>query len=90
MSTHPGPHPLAGRTVTLWPLSGRYRIEDWCDRVFGTSWQELDRPASRQYATRISLGVGCAGGIPVDDEVVYGKIDGLGYLVHVTEIGSAS
>jgi hypothetical protein len=100
MSAHPEPHPLAGQTVTIrhdvkdareMVVGGAsYRVEDWWDRVSGTSWTEASgNPAAMQYAIR----TGCAvDPVPIDDEVLYGKIDGFGHLVHVTEIeyGGAS
>lgn len=61
-----------------------FRIEDWWDRLTGTSWMFSDgNPAAMIYAMR------SAGGLPLDDEVVYGKdiMSGLGHLVHVSEIG---
>lgn len=92
--THSQAHPLAGKTVTLndsvvedfmqhQVVSGaEYRIEDWWDRMTGGSWMNDDgNPAALQYGMR-SLG-----GLPMDDEVVYGKIGNLGHIVHVSELG---
>ena len=60
-------------------------IEDWAQNVDpqGRSWHECDgNIAACQYALRAGLAM-----IPHDNEVVYGKINGLGYLVHASEIG---
>jgi len=90
---HATPHPLAGQTVTITPAAALYsyqdtepiefRVEDWNDRTFGQSWMTYEgHPASLGYAMRSAVG-----GLPTDNEVVYGKCDrGLGHLVHVSEI----
>jgi len=83
MALHKVAHPLAGLNVMV--LSGRfrgqrYRIEDWWDRIAGTSWKFSDgNPACISYAMS-------GEGDPIDDEVVYGKIDGLGHLIHVRHL----
>lgn len=81
---HDQPHPWAGKEVTV-GVDGRevpYLVEDWWDRVSGSSWQiAVGNPAAIQYAIRGGLA-----GTPADDEVVYGKIANLGYIVHVSEI----
>lgn len=90
MSTsHTTPHPLAGQTVTIAAdLHGEqttdheFHIEDWNDRLFGRSWMDMQgHPASLAYAMRSAVA-----GLPLDNEVVYGKVQGLGHLVHVSEI----
>lgn len=90
---HSTPHPATGQTVTVNPVAPVYghsdttpfafRIEDWNDRVFGKSWQVMnDHPASLGYAMRSAMA-----GLPLDNEVVYGKDNhGIGHLVHVSEI----
>lgn len=84
------PHPMAGKTVTIRPdavdLGGQeYRIEDWWINVAGISWMVAEgNPAALKYAIRSA----CAG-LPTDDEVLYGKVGGLGHLVHVSEIEGA-
>lgn len=85
----------AGRTMSLaapLELNGRkyggtVRVEDWWDRVSGSSWAfSRGNPAALMYAVRIAF---C--GTPDDDEVVYGKDEfGLGHLLHVTELGTVS
>jgi hypothetical protein len=85
------PHPLAGKLVVVHPVApwdglvndAEYRVQDWWLSVRGESWMWAQgNPACRQYAMRA-----VAGGLPIDDDVVYGKIGGLGYLVHVSELG---
>ena len=85
------PHPLAGQTVTIRAdavdLGGqKYRVEDWWQNIHGASWMFAEgNPAAIRYAIRAAQG-----GLPTDDEVLYGKVDGLGYLVHVSEIEAES
>ena len=94
MSIHAEPHPLSGQSVVIRDgvtdrrdmvvAGAEYRVEDYWDRLTGKSWMYSDgNPAAMQYALR-------TGGqdIPLDDEVLYGKIGNLGHLVHVTEIKS--
>lgn len=93
MTIHNEAHPLAGRTVQLNnkasdPITNdvvpgtNYRVEDWCDRVIGESWMDAyGNWAAKGYKERAKLTE-----LPVDDEVVYGKIGHLWYLIHVTEL----
>jgi hypothetical protein len=90
---HDRPHPLAGRTVRLpdrmghgdvtGELAGRhFRIEDWWDHLSGASWRHAQgNPAALHYAARATMKR-----LPANDDVVYGKIGALGYLLHVTEV----
>jgi len=91
---HSEAHPLAGKTVHLKDLredpsgetlaSDVYQIEDWWDRLTGGSWMDaVDNPAALGYAVR-------AGSVrlPLDNEVVYGKVGAFGHLMHVSELGS--
>lgn len=85
--THNSPSPLARQTVTVHAdLPGihgtvhEYHVEDFWDRVSGGSWQSVNNFATVGYASR------AIGALPLDDEVLYGKINGLGYLVHVSEV----
>ena len=60
-----------------------YWIEDWWDKLTGKSWMDSDyNPAALKYALR-----GGMGELPIDDDVVYGKIGSYGHLVHVSELG---
>lgn len=83
-------HPLAGKTVRLTvkgddpsKLNGElFRLEYWWQNVGGKSWMDSDgNPACLNYALRAGLS-----GLPTDDEVVYGKVGCMGYLVHVSEL----
>jgi hypothetical protein len=61
----------------------QYEVEDWWDRLSGgTSWMFSNgNMACLHYALRSALA-----GLPPDDEVLYGHINNLGHLVHVTEV----
>jgi hypothetical protein len=59
-----------------------YRVEDWWDRVHGRRWiSSAGYPGTAIYAVRVVLRR-----LPIDDEVLYGEIDGVGHIVHVSEI----
>lgn len=59
-------------------------IEDYWDRVYGKSWMQSDgNPAAMDYAIRTGFS---DLKVPTDNEVLYGKIGGLGCLVHFIEI----
>lgn len=83
-------HPLAGRTVILNCKPGpdnlnrqRFIVEDWQINVMSQPWLFCTgNPAAIKYAIR-----GALSGLPLDNEVVYGKVGGLGHLVHVSELG---
>ncbi len=83
---HGDPSPMAGKIVKI--KSGEfkdelYRVEDWWDRVSGMSWMVADgNPACLNYAIR-----GATDKLPIDNEVLYGKIELLGHLIHESEIG---
>lgn len=77
---HTESHPLAGKTVKA--LGEEYRLEDWWDVLTGGSWMNADgNPAAMNYAVRSAVA-----GLPLDDEVVYGKVGAFGHLVHVSEL----
>ena len=60
------------------------QIEGKWKEISGKSWMNCNgNPACLIYAMRS----GFADDIPTDNEVYYGKINGLGYLVHVSELG---
>lgn len=84
--------PIAGKTVRIKPTVRSYsrfkladqpfEVEDWWENVAGKSWVHCaGNPACLIYAVRSGKG-----GIPMDDDVLYGKIDGLGYLIHISEL----
>ncbi len=81
--------PLAGKTVKIKAdvrhLGGaEYHVEDWWQNVSGRSWMDAQSPAAWAYAART------AATVPIDNEVLYGKVNGLGHLVHVSEIEDPS
>ena len=82
-------HKLAGQKVILnsvdQNMDGQeFTLEDWWMNVHGSSWMTADgNPACLQYAIRAGFQR-----FPMDDNVVYGKIGGLGYLVHESELPS--
>ena len=90
---HNTAHPLAGRTVQITdagignpslPAGEFIRIEDWYDRVNpGSRWSDRQTFAELNY----ELYNVEPNQLPRDDEVVYGKVDHLGYLVHVSQLG---
>lgn len=98
--SHSDSHPLAGKTVKIDTLTipgfgdfpegrevtdGIYWVEDWQDKLFGHDWWmgELQgNPACIQYGLRRKQE-----NLPDDQEVVYGKIANLGYILHVSELG---
>ena len=79
-------HPAAGQTVTI--SSGHfagssYWIEDWWENIAGKSWMDCDgNAACLEYAIRS----GVVEHNPLNDDVVYGKIEGLGKLMHVRHL----
>jgi hypothetical protein len=59
-----------------------FYVEDWWDRVAGGSWMMAQgNPAAIKYSIRARRR-----GLPIDDKVVYGEINGFGVLVHDSEI----
>jgi len=81
---------LAGKTVRIKndapEIGGKeYRVEDWWHVVSGGSWMHANgNPACLHYAMR------SGGHTPIDNKVLYGKIGGMGCLVHISEIESDS
>jgi len=91
---HANSHPKAGQTVRIktdvehfqYPDFGssEFRLEDWWDRVGQDSWRiscENGNIACIIYYKRVGY---C--NLPLDDDVVYGKVGAFGSLVHVSEI----
>lgn len=91
MSIHEDRSPLAGQTVRinfqggapgLNPGQHEFHVEDYWDRVSGGSWMYADGNfAAMGYGMRSGVV-----GLPLDNEVLYGKVGGLGYIVHVSEV----
>lgn len=75
----------AGRKVKVsaGSLAGNaFIIEDWWDRVYGTSWMKSNgNPAALDYAMRAGFE-----SLPIDDECYYGKIGGFGHIIHKTQL----
>lgn len=92
---HDTPHRWAGKEIRIKPAAPLldmnsdvidddvYVVEDWWDRVSGGSWTTSPTPAAFAYAMRTVVGR-----IPIDDEVVYGKVGAFGHLLHKTELHS--
>lgn len=84
---HSTPFDGAGKTYRLKSATpgldgAEYRCEDYWDRVSGGSWQLAQgNPAAVKYAIRSGII-----GLPLDDDVVYGKVGSFGELVHITEL----
>ena len=92
MRIHEKPFEFSGKTVKIKegvthpqvPNFGgqEFVIEDWWDRLQDKSWKDCDgNPAALLYAFRIA-----DNNLPIDDEVVYGKVGSFGHLVHVEEL----
>jgi hypothetical protein len=93
MKPHDIAHPFAGLTVRIKNgvkdalqnqvvPGAQYQVEDYWDRLTGESWMTVrGNPAAIHYAMRSVDNF-----LPIDDEVLYGKIGHLGHLVHVSEI----
>lgn len=88
---HSEPSELAGKTVKLkstvkhpqFELGGQdFRVEDWHDRLMGKSWMDCEgNPACYIYGMRIAPNK-----LPMDNEVLYGKVGHFGHLIHISEI----
>lgn len=84
---HQEQHPQSGETVTYRPAGfdqeHQYIIEDWWDRLAGMSWMfTIGNPACINYAAHAR-----EANLPIEsDDVVYGHVDGLGYLAHISEL----
>lgn len=83
------PSPYAGQTVTLRPdardIGGQSAaVVDWYERLHdGVSWRDRIgvEPKVEAYSMRAALS-----GLPDDDDVLFARVDGMGALIHVTEI----
>lgn len=63
-----------------------FEVEDWCENVLGCSWMNANgNPAALEYAMRIGF-FGQNNNVDISNDVVYGKINGLGHLFHVNEL----
>ena len=82
------PSPYAGQTVRLRADAaelGGYQAEvvDWYERTGDrVSWHDNPGdPRVQNYTIRRGLGQ-----LPDDDEVLFARVDGMGQLIHVTEV----
>lgn len=85
----------AGKTVTIRdgfvdPFNGEitagtpYEVEGYWDELTGNPWPRsagTGNYAALNYAQRLLLS-----NVPVDNDVLYGKIGAFGFLVHVSEV----
>lgn len=84
---HENASPLAGTTQTIKPnvkdIGGQtIQIEDWYDRVNNRSWMGDNRnTATLAYAWRAGHS-----GLPLNDEVLQGTIEGKEHIVNVSEL----
>ena len=86
-------HELAGKTVRLnlaaeapnLQTTATFRVEDWFENVVGMGWKsakDTGNWAAKNYGLRAKIG-----GLPQDNDVVYGKVGGLGHIIHISELG---
>lgn len=74
--------PYAGRTVKMKGKAESITIEDWWVNVYGLSWMFSEgNPAAILYAIRVAKEH-----LPTDNDVLYGKVRGMGVLVHLSEL----
>lgn len=95
---HTEPHPLTRKWVTIKPGVGNqpvihntmhdvtgapFEVEGWQDALFGKSWMDCEgNPAALVYAMRSAFAE-----LPTNDDVVYGHVNGLGMMLHSSELG---
>lgn len=88
------PSPYAGKTMRLRPDAaelGGHPIEvvDWYERTGPRlTWRqahEAGDPRAQNYAIRRALG-----DLPGDDDVLFSRVDGMGQIVHLSEIEGVS
>lgn len=92
------PSDLAGKTVKTKPLVGSglmagdmggrdFAVEDWFENVVGRPWMRADgNPTAIEYALRTCTNFNPYDIPTVSDDVLYGKIDGLGHAFHINEL----
>ena len=89
---HQEKHPMAGKVMRIkreaqhfqYPDFGgsEFYVEDWWDRLMNESWMNcMGNMACEAYATRSAIE-----DLPLDNEVVYGKVGMFGSIVHVSEL----
>lgn len=89
---HQAPHPQAGQLVpiTTGEFAGQQcRIEDWWDRIAGSSWfTSCGNSAAINYGLRAvtDFSTGKSKEVPpFDNEVIWGRIDGQWHIIHISE-----
>lgn len=64
------------------PAGTEYLVEGYWDEVTGKSWRvSSENPAALNYLARVSRQH-----LPIDNDVLYGKIGPYGFLVHISEV----
>lgn len=88
------PSPYAGQTVHLRPDAAEIGglpadVVDWYERTGqGLTWrQALEAGDFRAIGYNVRRGLG---GLPDDDEVLMARVDGMGRIIHLTEIVGAT
>lgn len=85
---HDDESPLGGENAVLRAGAlddgvGYFHIEDWWDRIQGTSWRDSTHQLAIEYTARING----LKDFPRDDNVLYGRFsDGQEALVNVAEV----
>ena len=78
---HTFSHPMRGQKVKL-KCGVYFQLGDWWDSFGYGPWIEnMHNPVCVNYGLMV-----VAANLPRDDEVVFGTIDGLGYMVHESEL----
>lgn len=91
--THKEPHPLAGKEVNVidGPHKGEIiRIENWdtlIDRPPGNPTPPWFLRPMQVHAEMNFFKEQQERNFPMDNEVIYGKVGGLGYLMHTSDLG---
>ena len=75
---HKHRHELTGTQVVVATNGKKKTIHDWFDRIFNSSWKDLNTIATLIYKTRVARHK-----LPVDNEVV---LCDDGALYHVSEV----
>lgn len=76
----------SGKTIVIKNNSGllRHKVllcDDWCDRVYGTSWTDILDIQGLAYSMRRK-----DKDLPFDNEVLVCYHEGIEYFVHISEV----
>lgn len=76
-----------GKGLMMPDMSGMdFVVEDWAENLLGCPWGQANgNPAAMEYALRTGV-FGRNNNVPIDDEVLGGKVDGFSHLFHVNEL----